>query len=139
MADQLNVSRQSVSKWESAQSIPGMNKVVQMSRLFGATTDFLLKDELEIAEHTQNESIGEPPRRRVAMEEAYLALRQDAAPKMALATFLCIISPVPLLLLAAMSEVSRLCAAGTGSYRRDVVPHLRRQGSGFCLSGGNSL
>ena len=38
---------------------------------------------------------------------AYLALRQDAAPKMALATFLCIISPVPLLLLAAESEVSR--------------------------------
>ena len=56
MADQLNVSRQSVSKWESAQSIPDMNKVVQMSRLFGVTTDFLLKDELEIAEHTQNES-----------------------------------------------------------------------------------
>lgn len=50
---------------------------------------------------------------------AYLALRQDAAPKMALATFLCIISPVPLLLLAAMSEVSRFgisenAAAGIG-------------------------
>lgn len=69
MADQLNVSRQSVSKWESAQSIPDMNKVAQMSRLFGVTTDFLLKDELEIAEHTQNESIGEPSLRRVAMEE----------------------------------------------------------------------
>ena len=52
LAAQLNVSRQSVSKWEGAQSIPDMDKVVQMSRLFGVTTDFLLKDALEIEEHT---------------------------------------------------------------------------------------
>ena len=109
LAAQLNVSRQSVSKWESAQSIPDMDKVVQMSRLFGVTTDFLLKDEMEIEEHTQSEPVDEPPLRRVTMEEAsaYLALRRAAAPKIALATFLCIISPVALLMLAAMSEVSR--------------------------------
>ena len=109
LAARLNVSRQSVSKWEGAQSIPDMDKVVQMSRLFGITTDFLLKDELEIEEHTQSEPMDEPPLRRVTMEEAsaYLALRRAAAPKMALATFLCIISPVALLILAAMSEMSR--------------------------------
>ena len=109
LAARLNVSRQSVSKWESAQSIPDMDKVVQMSRLFGVTTDFLLKDELEIEEHTQSEPMDEPPLRRVTMEEAsaYLALRRAAAPRMALATFLCIISPVALLMLAAMSEMSR--------------------------------
>lgn len=109
LAARLNISRQSVSKWEGAQSIPDMDKVVQMSRLFGVTTDFLLKDELEIEEHTQSEPMDEPPLRRVTMEEAsaYLALRRAAAPKMALATFLCIISPVALLMLAAMSEVSR--------------------------------
>ena len=109
LAARLNVSRQSVSKWEGAQSIPDMDKVVQMSRLFGVTTDFLLKDELEIEEHTQSEPMDEPPLRRVTMEEAsaYLALRREAAPKIALATFLCIISPVALLILAAMSEMSR--------------------------------
>ena len=109
LAARLNVSRQSVSKWEGAQSIPDMDKVVQMSRLFGVTTDFLLKDEQEIEEHTQSEPMDEPPLRRVTMEEAsaYLALRRAAAPRMALATFLCIISPVALLMLAAMSEVSR--------------------------------
>ena len=109
LAAQLNVSRQSVSKWESVQSIPDMDKVVQMSRLFGVTTDFLLKDEMEIEEHTQSEPVDEPPLRRVTMEEAsaYLALRREAAPRIALATFLCIISPVALLMLAAMSEVSR--------------------------------
>lgn len=109
LAARLNVSRQSVSKWEGAQSIPDMDKVVQMSRLFGVTTDFLLKDELEIEEHTPSEPMDEPPLRRVTMEEAsaYLALRRAAAPRMALATFLCIISPVALLILAAMSEMSR--------------------------------
>ena len=121
LAAQLNVSRQSVSKWESAQSIPDMDKVVQMSRLFGVTTDFLLKDELEIEEPVQSVSLDEPPLRRVTMEEAsaYLALRRAAAPKMALATFLCVISPVALLMLAAMSAISRFgisenAAAGIG-------------------------
>ena len=121
LAARLNVSRQSVSKWEGAQSIPDMDKVVQMSRLFGVTTDFLLKDELEIEEHTQSEPMDEPPLRRVTMEEAsaYLALRREAAPRMALATFLCIISPVALLMLAAMSEfprfgISENAASGIG-------------------------
>ena len=49
LAAQLNVTRQSVSKWEGAQSMPDMDKVVQMSRLFGVTTDYLLKDEIEEA------------------------------------------------------------------------------------------
>ena len=119
LASQLNVTRQSVSKWESAQSVPDMDKVLQMSRLFGVTTDFLLKDELE--EEAFAESTMDAPLRRVSLEQAsaYLALRRAAAPKMALATFLCIVSPIALLLLAAMSEISRFgisenAAAGIG-------------------------
>ena len=119
LASQLNVTRQSVSKWESTQSVPDMDKVLQMSRLFGVTTDFLLKDELEEEEFA--ESTMDAPLRRVSLEQAsaYLALRRAAAPKMALATFLCIVSPIALLLLAAMSEISRFgisenAAAGIG-------------------------
>ena len=44
LAERLNVSRQSVSKWESAQSMPDIDKIVQLSSLFGVTTDYLLKD-----------------------------------------------------------------------------------------------
>ena len=44
LASKLNVTRQSVSKWEGAQSIPDMERIVRMSRLFGVTTDYLLKD-----------------------------------------------------------------------------------------------
>ena len=47
LAQQLNVTRQSVSKWEGAQSVPDLDKIVQMSRIFGVSTDYLLKDELE--------------------------------------------------------------------------------------------
>ena len=43
LADLLNVSRQSVSKWESMASIPDLEKIIKMSEIFGVTTDFLLK------------------------------------------------------------------------------------------------
>ena len=50
LAEKLGVSRQSVSKWEGAQSIPDMNKILQLSELFGVSTDYLLKDSLEAPE-----------------------------------------------------------------------------------------
>lgn len=119
LAAQLGVSRQSVSKWEGAQSVPDMQKVVQMSRLFGVTTDYLLKEELGEPEPAPAES--DAPLRCVTMEQAadYLALRQAAAPKLALATLLCVLSPVALLLLAALSDrpgaaLSENAAAGIG-------------------------
>lgn len=108
LAEKLAVTRQSVSKWEGAQSIPDMDKVVQMSRLFGVTTDYLLKDEIETAEPTVTEDDRRPPLRRVTIGEAsdYLALRRAAAPRIALATMLCIFSPIALIGLAAVSELS---------------------------------
>lgn len=119
LAEQLGVTRQSVSKWEGAQSVPDMDKVVQMSRLFGVTTDFLLKDEIE--EQAAVPAEEKSNLRRVTMEQAadYLARRKAAAPKVALAVLLCVISPVTLLLLSAMSKVQRFhisenAAAGIG-------------------------
>ena len=47
LAEQLNISRQSVSKWESGTSIPDLDKILKMSAIFGVSTDYLLKDELE--------------------------------------------------------------------------------------------
>ena len=35
LAAQLNVTRQSVSKWEGAQSVPDLERIVQLSRIFG--------------------------------------------------------------------------------------------------------
>lgn len=55
LAQQLNVSRQSVSKWEGAQSVPDLDKIVQLSRIFGVSTDYLLKDELGAQETAEPE------------------------------------------------------------------------------------
>lgn len=44
-AEQLGVSRQAVSKWETGQSLPDLDKIVMMSRVFGVTTDYLLSEE----------------------------------------------------------------------------------------------
>ena len=114
LAEQLGVTRQSVSKWEGAQSVPDMDKVVQMSRLFGVTTDYLLKDEIE---EQAAALVEESPLRRVTMGQAtdYLARRRAAAPKVAFAVLLCIVSPVTLLLLAAMSEVQRFPISGNAA------------------------
>ena len=109
LAEKLGVTRQSVSKWEGAQSVPDMDKVVMMSHLFGVSTDFLLKDELEEETPCAAAQDDDTPLRRVTMKQAsaYLALRKAAAPKIAIATALCITSPVTLILLAGMSEVQR--------------------------------
>jgi len=47
LAERLDVSRQSVSKWETGQALPEVDKIVAMSRLFGITTDDLLHPSVE--------------------------------------------------------------------------------------------
>ena len=42
LADKIGVSRQAVSKWESEQSMPDIDKVVIMSDYFGVTTDYII-------------------------------------------------------------------------------------------------
>ena len=100
LAEQLGVSRQSVSKWEGAQSFPDIEKIVKMSQLFGVSTDYLLKEDEEAPSYFE---VDETPKvRRVTMEEAseFLAIKEKASKQIALATFLCIISPVCLLFLS---------------------------------------
>lgn len=52
LAEKLNVSRQSISKWESGQAVPELEKIVALSVIFDVTTDSLLKpsemDELSV-------------------------------------------------------------------------------------------
>ena len=121
LAEKLNVTRQSVSKWEGAQSIPELAKILQMAQMFGVTTDYLLRDEIEAVECTETEEWDRPALRRVSMEEAdaFLRTRREAGKRIAFAVVLCILSPICLILLAAVSEtrmlpVSENMAAGTG-------------------------
>ena len=47
LANEIGVSRQSVSKWEGAQSVPDLNKILKLSKLFGVSTDYLLRDDID--------------------------------------------------------------------------------------------
>ena len=49
LAERMGVSRQSVSKWESAQSIPDINRILELSRIFEVSTDYLLKNEANLS------------------------------------------------------------------------------------------
>ena len=112
LAGMLGVSRQSVSKWESAQSMPDLNRILQMAELFGVSTDFLLKEEMEECEFpdkVRNEISTMPEDqavRAVSLEEAstYLKVIDAVADRIAAGVFLCIISPIPLLLLGGAGE-----------------------------------
>lgn len=103
LASKLGVSRQAVSKWESAGAIPDLKRILQMSELFGVTTDYLLKDEIE--EERLNEYV-ETKTIKVSMEEAnqYLDMKSRGSRIVANATSLCILSPVPLIILGTMTE-----------------------------------
>ena len=47
LAEKLNVSRQSVSKWESGQAYPEMDKVLQICQLFSVSVDDLLNQDIK--------------------------------------------------------------------------------------------
>ena len=47
MAAQLNVSRQAVSRWENGSALPDAQNILQLSKLFEVTTDYLLHDDYE--------------------------------------------------------------------------------------------
>ena len=105
LADKLDVSRQAVSKWEAAQSVPNLDKILQLSELFGVTTDYLLKDEIEDEEFTDNDDVYSV--KKITLEDAnkYLDTVKSNSKKTALATFLCIISAIPMIALIAVSQI----------------------------------
>jgi transcriptional regulator with XRE-family HTH domain len=114
LAEKLQVSRQSISKWESAQSVPDLKRILDMAELFGVSTDYLLKDELEQAEFSESDR-ADSPLRTVSMEEAssFLQLREQNAVRIALGVMLCILSPIALIFLSGASEAERLSLAET--------------------------
>ena len=131
LAERLNVSRQSVSKWESGISNPDLDKIVAMSTLFGVSTDYLLKDAANeerepiraFACDDSDEEIFEEeiieeeplPTREVSAAEAeeYLAAVKKAGSRIAIGVLLCILSPVALILLGGLSDMGMLMSEGT--------------------------
>ncbi|MBP3896215.1 MAG: helix-turn-helix transcriptional regulator [Mogibacterium sp.] len=109
LADKLGVSRQSVSKWEGAQAVPDMKKIVMMSELFGVSTDYLLRDEIENADPSESTPIDsglEETVRSVSLEEAssFLENNERAASRISTGVMMCILAPVLLILIGGLAE-----------------------------------
>ena len=112
LAEKLSVSRQSISKWEGAQAIHDIQKIIKMAELFGVSTDYLLKDEMEpegLVGSSGGADMGDGLEGtvRVSMEEAneYLELEKKLTPRRANMVSLCVFAPAFLLFFVGLSEL----------------------------------
>lgn len=131
LAEKMNVSRQAVSKWEGAQSVPDLNKILLLSQIFGVSTDYLLKDEIEEEEAEAQEETsyvveekGEQiPVRKVSMEEAneFLTVKEKTAGKVALGVMLCVFSPICVMLLSVAQEEGHLAITENAASGMGVI------------------
>lgn len=62
LAEQLNVSRQAISKWESGTAVPESEKLITISNYFGVSVDYLLKDDEEDKAKVTDSTIEEKPK-----------------------------------------------------------------------------
>lgn len=122
LAEKLSVSRQAVSKWESGNSIPDIEKIINMSGIFGVSTDYLLKDDIEVPTPSEgSEGSDDDLYQTISVEEAndYMSLARNYSKKLAWSVQALILSPVCLILLAGFSDSGKLIfseelAAGLG-------------------------
>ena len=111
-AEHLGVSRQAVSKWESGLSIPDLDKIIKMSNIFGVPTDYLLKDEISelpksaTADTATSYDCDDSVLVTVEDANCYMNLCEKLAKFIALGVAMCILCPVPLILLGGFSELS---------------------------------
>ena len=117
LAEKMDISRQSVSKWESGTSIPDLDKVIRLSGIFGVSTDYLLKDEIEeLTPEDAAEVVEEKKVRSISLEEAnrFMDLTGKLSGKIALAVSLCILSPACLIFLGGLADSGK---AGGSEWR----------------------
>lgn len=108
LAEKMNISRQSVSKWESTNSIPDLNKIILLGDIFDVSTDYLLKDDVETYEPL-NESV-EPGTVKISLEQAYKYVenKMEMSGLVTKGVMFCVCSVIPLFFFLAMAETSRL-------------------------------
>lgn len=96
LAEILGVSRQSVSKWESAQCAPELNKLIQLSDIYGVSLDYLLKEGTEEAldkikdEEEKNDLIA----LSINDTRSFIKYSKKSAWMLSLAAAFCILGPV---------------------------------------------
>jgi transcriptional regulator with XRE-family HTH domain len=108
LAEKMNVSRQSVSKWESTNSIPDINKIIMLAEIFDVSTDFLLKDDVE--EFNSLSGSTEPGIIQISLEQAlkYVENKMEVTGLVTKGVVLCVCSVIPLFFFLAMAETNRM-------------------------------
>ncbi len=105
LAEKLNVSRQSISKWESAQSIPDVTKIMEMAKLFSVSTDYLLKDEIEHLDGETTPDYNESIQiLTIESVNEFINLKDNSLKLIATAVFLFIFSAIPLISFTTLIE-----------------------------------
>ncbi len=78
LAEKLQVSRQSISKWESGKTLPDSDKIILLSGLFSVTTDFLLKESESFVLHNSSEAVVESAQAATGADDiSHMADTQD--------------------------------------------------------------
>ncbi|MDU1831737.1 MAG: helix-turn-helix transcriptional regulator [Finegoldia magna] len=100
LAEKLGVSRQSVSKWEMGNSIPDINKIIQLSDVFGVKTDYLLKDEIDDIEYSDDTVEELETKKTISVEDAndFMSAYEGYSNDVADSISLFIMSPIAVLI-----------------------------------------
>lgn len=160
LAERLGVSRQSVSKWESGASVPDINRILEMSQIFGVTTDYLLKgtgEQMEIVEKEEctgqtetfdktedTEKVGNNSRftddmkfwKQMTAEDinGFMEATSESSRKIATGVMLCILSPAVLIGLEGF-----IGGSGSGVISEDIVVLLGLLFLFIMISGASML
>ena len=58
LAEKITISRQAISRWELNESIPDVENILQLSKVFSVSTDYLLTESALYPDNSENEDIG---------------------------------------------------------------------------------
>lgn len=139
LAENLGISRQSVSKWESGASIPDLERIVKMSELFGVSTDYLMKDELEEVSFSESKDKYEEDNvKSVSVEEAnsFMDLSRIFARQIANAVTTFILSPMLVICLGALAEDGRMNEELAGGIGTSILLIMVAIGAAICIFNG---
>ena len=106
LGEEINVSRQAVSKWESAQSIPDMEKIISLSNLFGVSVDYLIRDEIEDVEYLDSNQVSNTRKLSLKEVNTFFEKSYKSSKYVSLGVLLCILSPVTLMILTSLTDLN---------------------------------
>lgn len=126
VADKLNVTRQTVSKWETNQSTPDFDKIIPICQLFGISTEELLTGNKKEERHTeeQNQVIEEKKEKVLSKNE----VRRKSAEVVSTSIFIYIVAVAILIIAIPVLKINPiivtavfLCAIGWATAR--IIKH----------------